>query len=96
MRDGRRIKGRYYVTQEDLITGARQEDGVARATFPVDVHALTAEDNKQSAYDGRGVNMLPYDIPLRALIARDVDGLMMAGHVPRGERTERVVVGERF
>jgi hypothetical protein len=85
VRDGRRIKGRYYVTQEDLITGARQDDGVVRATFPVDVHALTAEDNKQSAYDGRGLETLPYDIPLRALIARDVDGLMMAGRCISGD-----------
>lgn len=85
IRDGRRIKGRYLMTREDLVTGARQEDAVARATFPVDIHALTAEDNKRAAYHDAGVRTRPYDIPLRALIARDVDGLMMAGRCISGD-----------
>ena len=29
--------------------------------------------------------MKPYDIPLRALVARDVDGLMMAGRCISGD-----------
>ena len=85
IRDGRRIKGRYVMTKEDLVTGARQADAVARATFPVDIHALTAEDNNKAAYHNAGVRTQPYDIPLRALIARDVDGLMMAGRCISGD-----------
>ena len=85
IRDGRRIKGRYFLTKEDLVTGGRQDDAVARATFPVDIHALTAEDNKKAAYHSAGVRTRPYDIPLRALIARDVDGLMMAGRCISGD-----------
>ena len=85
IRDGRRIRGRYIMTSEDLVKGATQEDAVVRATFPVDVHALTAEDNKKSAYGNAGVKMKPYDIPLRALIARDVDGLLMAGRCISGD-----------
>jgi hypothetical protein len=85
IRDGRRIKGRYFMTKEDLIGGARQADAVVRATFPVDIHALTAEDNKKAAYQSAGVRTQPYDIPLRALIARDVDGLMMAGRCISGD-----------
>lgn len=85
IRDGRRIKGRYFMTKEDLVTGARQPDAVTRAAFPVDIHALTAEDNKKAAYHTAGVKTQPYDIPLRALIARDVDGLMMAGRCISGD-----------
>jgi FAD dependent oxidoreductase len=85
IRDGRRIKGRYFMTSEDLVKGARQEDAVVRATFPVDIHALSAEDNKKAAYHNAGVKMQPYDIPLRALIARDVDGLLMAGRCISGD-----------
>lgn len=85
IRDGRRIKGRYFMTSEDLVTGKRQADAVARATFPVDIHALTAEENKKTPYHGAGVRTQPYDIPLRALIARDVDGLMMAGRCISGD-----------
>jgi hypothetical protein len=85
IRDGRRIKGRYVMTKEDLIQGAQQDDAVVRATFPVDIHALSAEDNKKSAYTTAGVKAKPYDIPLRALIARDVDGLLMAGRCISGD-----------
>jgi hypothetical protein len=85
IRDGRRIRGRYVMTSEDLIQGAVQPDAVVRATFPVDIHALSAEDNKKAAYHNAGVKTKPYDIPLRALIARDVDGLMMAGRCISGD-----------
>ena len=84
IRDGRRIRGRYFMTSEDLVRAA-QDDAVVRATFPVDIHALTAEDNKKAAYHNAGVKTKPYDIPLRALIARDVDGLMMAGRCISGD-----------
>jgi hypothetical protein len=85
IRDGRRIRGRYVMSQDDLIAGATQPDAVVKATFPVDIHALSAEENKKSAYSSAGVKMKPYDIPLRALIARDVDGLMMAGRCISGD-----------
>jgi hypothetical protein len=85
VRDGRRIAGRFTVTKEDLIKGARYDDGVVRPTFSVDIHALTAEHNKEAGYTNRGIKVIPYDIPLRALIAKDVDGLMMAGRCISGD-----------
>jgi Tfp pilus assembly protein PilE len=85
IRDGRRIRGRSIVTRDDLVTGARQDDAVVRATFPVDIHALTAEANKQKAYDNAGVKVQPYDIPYRAMVARDVDGLLLAGRCISGD-----------
>ncbi len=85
IREGRRIVGRYIVNKDDLIAGARHDDSVVRATFPVDIHALTAEQNKSAAVSNAGIKVQPYDIPLRALIARDVDGLMMAGRCISGD-----------
>ena len=85
IRDGRRIRGRYVVSTEDLLKGARHRDAITRPTFTVDVHALTREDNAKKAYSNAGVKMKPYDIPLRSLIARDVDGLMMAGRCISGD-----------
>ncbi len=85
IRDGRRIRGRYVVGQDDLANGARHEDAVVRATFNVDIHALTPAHNKKAAYGNAGVKTKPYDIPLRALIARDVDGLLMAGRCISGD-----------
>ena len=85
VRDGRRIAGRYTVNKDDVIAGARYDDAVVRATFSVDIHALNAENNKKAAYHNAGIKTKPYDIPLRALIAKDVDGLMMAGRNISGD-----------
>lgn len=85
VRDGRRIAGRYTVDKDDLVNGARFDDAVTRPTFPVDIHAISAEHNKTAAYHNAGVKVKPYDIPLRAMIARDVDGLMMAGRCISGD-----------
>jgi hypothetical protein len=85
VRDGRRIAGRYTVGRDDLVSGARHEDAVTRVTFPVDIHALSAEQNKTAGYTNAGIKMKPYDIPLRALMARDVDGLLMAGRCISGD-----------
>lgn len=85
VRDGRRIEGRYLLQKQDLVTGARHPDGVARATFGVDIHADTQEKNRGETISHGGFKTLPYDIPLRALIAKDVDGLMMAGRCISGD-----------
>lgn len=85
VRDGRRIAGRYTVSKEDVTTGARHEDAVVRPTFSIDIHALSAANNKTAAIEKHGLKVKPYDIPLRALIARDVDGLMMAGRCISGD-----------
>ena len=85
VRDGRRIRGRYVVNQEDATSGARHNDAVVRSTFSIDIHAVSAEFNKTSGYSNRGLKAKAFDIPLRALIARDVDGLMMAGRCISGD-----------
>ncbi|HEY6168820.1 MAG TPA: FAD-dependent oxidoreductase [Verrucomicrobiae bacterium] len=85
VRDGRRIAGRYTVNMTDVTTGARHADAVVRPTFSIDVHATSAEHNEVSGIEKHGLKVKPYDIPLRALIAKDVDGLMMAGRCISGD-----------
>jgi len=85
IRDGRRILGRYTVTKQDLVDGTRHEDGVALVTFGADIHAATYDDNKLLPISHGNISMKPYEIPLRALIAKDVDGLMMAGRCISGD-----------
>ena len=85
IRDGRRIQGRYFVTVDDVKTGARHEDAVCRSNFCVDIHAESREKNRKAAYSAAGIKAKPFDIPLRALIAADVDGLMMAGRCISGD-----------
>jgi succinate dehydrogenase/fumarate reductase flavoprotein subunit len=83
IREGRRIHGLYTLTGDDLIKGARFEDAVCRATFTVDVHSL--EKNAGGGYGSHGIKAKPYDIPLRSLIAKDVNGIMMAGRCISGD-----------
>lgn len=85
VRDGRRIHGRYTVSRDDLAAGARHADAVARVTFNVDIHAPTREQNRSEPISHGDLKMKPYDIPLRALIARDVDGLLTAGRCISGD-----------
>lgn len=83
VREGRRVTGRYVVTRDDLIRGARHDDAVCRVTFPVDIHALDAASGKGLS-DG-GVKSRPYDIPYRALVAQDAEGLLLAGRCISGD-----------
>ena len=85
VREGRRLHGRYQVKLEDLTAGARHEDAVARAAFGVDVHCLSTNKNDSHGTITKGLRVKPYDVPLRALIAKDVDGLMMAGRCISGD-----------
>lgn len=83
IREGRRIHGLYTVSAADVTNGARHDDAVCRATFCVDIHSTNPAKDK--GLDDGGVKSQPYDIPLRALIARDVDGLLMAGRCISGD-----------
>ncbi len=83
VREGRRIHGRYEVTGEDLLRGARFEDAVCRVTMGIDVHST--DPKKTKIVEAKPHRSQPYDIPLRALIARDVDGLLMAGRCISGD-----------
>lgn len=75
VRESRRVVGRYQLTREDVLAGRRFEDAVARASWPIE---LWDEGRLGATYeyldDGQ-----TYDIPLRSLQARDVDGLFVAG-----------------
>ncbi len=85
VREGRRIHGLYTVTQQDLIDGRRHDDGICRVAFGVDVHSVVKSDDLDMKSYSRKIRSKPYDIPLRALIARDVQGLLMAGRCISGD-----------
>ena len=83
VREGRRIQGRYTVSTEDLRIGATHDDAICRVTMGIDVHSTDA--SKTRGIEPKPVKSKPYDIPLRALIAKDVDGLLMAGRCISGD-----------
>lgn len=86
VREGRRIKGRYEITAQSIVEGLTHPDAVCRARFGFDVHHVRLDElipsETKITIPGRAK---PYDIPLPALIAADVDGLMMAGRCISGD-----------
>ena len=72
VRESRRIMGDYLLTADDMIDGRIFDDAVAMGGYHIDIHRP-----KGTWVDS--TNVKAYTIPLRSLIARDVDGLMMAG-----------------
>jgi hypothetical protein len=63
--------GDYVLTAEDLSSGRQFDDTVALSGYQIDIHRP----------DGSVVlrNLETYDIPYRSLVARGVDGLLVAG-----------------
>ncbi len=85
IREGRRIRGRYAITADDLAHGLKHSQAVCTAKFPIDVHALTAQGNKEVDQQFKEGGMKSYDIPYPALVAADIDGLLMAGRCISGD-----------
>jgi len=81
-RTARRIHGRYTLTRADVIAGARFGDAAGESRFPVDVHALTKSGD---AVSNMGVKAKPFQIPLSAMRARELDNLYMAGRCISGD-----------
>ena len=84
VREGRRLKGLTEVQVQDLIDGRIHDDAVCKATFPIDVHSTRKDSHVPFDPDNK-IRSKPYDIPLRALIAADVDNLLMAGRCISGD-----------
>ena len=79
VRESRRIIGEYTITIDDILSGRRFDDAVAIVTFGADLHT---KDNKgQHCF-----KVQPYNIPLRAMIPKDYDGIIVAGRCISGDR----------
>jgi hypothetical protein len=80
VRETRRIIGEYQLTAEDILTARKFEDSIAQGSYPIDIHNP----------EGKGtlLQRLPagetYDIPLRCLLPRNVDNLLVAGRCISG------------
>lgn len=74
IRESRRVIGDYVLADEDVTHGRTQPDAVARCGYPIDIHSPTGHGT------GHGTVQQPvYDIPYRALLARDIENLLVAG-----------------
>lgn len=77
LRDTRHLVGQYTLTGQDVLEGVKQPDGVARGSWPCEMHT---DINKIAQYlwvkdDGY------YDIPLRCLKSRSTANLWGAGRL---------------
>jgi len=89
-RESRRIVGHHLFDEHDIQNKVTHPDEIAYGGWFVDLHTpggLLAEHSEQSAAEGYRHDseyaaksyVGPYGIPLRSLIAKDVDNLLLAG-----------------
>ena len=72
VRESRRVTGDYMLTADDLIGGRVFEDSVAMGAYHIDIH-------RPSGTWVESHNVRAYTIPYRCLVARSLDGLLVAG-----------------
>ena len=81
VRESRRIRGLYMLTDDDMRQARRFEDVVVhRANFVIDIHNPTGGGQA----DGLAEVVKPYDIPYRCLIPEATDGLVLSGRCISG------------
>ena len=80
VRETRRIIGDYQLSVDDVLGARKFDDAIARGAYPVDIH--------NPAGTGTLLKRLPpgeaYDIPLRCLMPRGAEGLVVAGRCISG------------
>ena len=69
VRETRRIVGEYMITEEDAVKGRRFDDVIAISSNPVPGYY-----GKRFFFDHEG-----FDVPYRALVAKKIDNLLLAG-----------------
>ena len=84
-REGRRLRGLATVTRKDIMEGREQPDpAVSGVTYGMNIHPVTLQGNPPEI-EAMRTSVEPYDIPFRALVAKDVGGLLMAGRCISGD-----------
>ena len=88
IRETRHIEGRYTLTAEDVLTGRRFDDAIARCAFPIDIHDPTGSagqfiglgSDKSDAFADTPPDVPPfYDIPYRTRVPVGMRNLVVAG-----------------
>jgi len=74
VRETRRLRGRYALTEDDVLGGRKFEDGICRAAWPVELHVANGFTDWRFLDDG-----LWYTVPFRCLVPVGVRNLLAAG-----------------
>jgi hypothetical protein len=73
-REGRRVKGEYTLTEEDVLSGRKFEDGIAKNSWPIELW-----DSKMGPIYRYLQPDEYYDIPFRCLLVKGITNLLTAG-----------------
>ncbi|MEI8244289.1 MAG: FAD-dependent oxidoreductase [Lentisphaerota bacterium] len=76
-RESRRIEGRYILNENDLRPDNGFKDAVCYGGWPIDLHPADGVLSQAPPAEQKFIE--PYNIPLRSLIAKDIDNLTLAG-----------------
>ncbi|MBP5719608.1 MAG: FAD-dependent oxidoreductase [Bacteroidales bacterium] len=76
IRESRHVLGEYVLTAEDLLQGVVPDDSILLASNSVDVHGRNGANTTEYKTVENGQW---YGLPLRCLVPRDIDGLLVAG-----------------
>jgi hypothetical protein len=80
VRETRRILGDYQLTAEDVLGARKFDDVIARGAYPIDIHNPEGK--------GTVLRHVPageaYDIPLRCLLPRNAENVLVAGRCISG------------
>lgn len=74
IRETRRISGNYVLTEQEILSSASFNDGIACGTFAIDIHP---PHGKKQIFTGSGKSV--YEIPYRCLIPKNIKNLLVAG-----------------
>lgn len=74
IRETRHIQGEYMLTRDDVVSGARFADAIARCSYPIDIH-----DPEGTRFSLSPVEAPYYEIPYRCLVPAGLDNLLVAG-----------------
>lgn len=75
IRESRRILGDYTITQDDVLSCRRFEDGVAMGAYPIDIHDPKGGKTQFMFLKEGG----SYNIPSRCLLPHKIDNLIVGG-----------------
>lgn len=75
IRQSRNILGDYTVTREDVLSGRKFEDGVARGAYPIDIHDPKGGRTQFQFIENGG----SYEIPFRAMLPLGIENVIVAG-----------------
>ena len=72
VRETRRVMGKYVLTEEDVLSARKFDDGIARCCYPIDIHNPTGPGTLIDRIRGDY-----YEIPYRCLVPRGLDNLLI-------------------